>query len=83
MVQVTKTTQGNRLTLLKQEVGEMARELILTGDASVQAVQSIVQQDGFLYRGPENSRVLERERKRQLAVSQTSLINSLDVLRKA
>jgi len=34
VVQVTSSSKGNRLTLLKPEVGEMARELILRGDAS-------------------------------------------------
>ena len=40
VVQVTSSSRGNRLTLYKPEVGEMARELILRGDASEAAAKA-------------------------------------------
>ena len=80
VVHVTTSDRGNRLTLLKSEIGEMARDLILKGDASATAAEVLVGNRPPTFLGPESSRVAERRR----AVPETRLgaMRALDILRK-
>lgn len=81
VVQVTPSPKGHRLTLLKPEVGEMARDLILKGDASAIAAQVVIGTSASQFIGPENKRVFERLK----AVPETkaSVSRTLDILRKS
>ena len=80
VVQVTTSERGNRLTLLKPEVGQMARDLILLGDASVRAAEVIVGSNAASFIGPEASRVTER--KRAVPETKVGAMRALNVLRK-
>jgi hypothetical protein len=80
IVQVTRSSAGNRLTLLKKEVGEMARELILRGDASGAAAGIVASGVARSYQGPEAARVAAR--KPFVGTSSRTLRNALDILRK-
>jgi hypothetical protein len=81
VVQVTRTDQGYRLTLLKKEVGEMARALILEGDASEVAAGLMASGAAKAYRGPEMARVAAR--KPFVGASNRMVRSTLDILRKS
>jgi len=81
VVRVTSTDKGYRLTLLKKEVGEMARALILEGDASKVAVGLVASGTANAYRGPELSRVAAR--KSFVGSSNRTVRSTLDILRKS
>lgn len=81
VVRVTSSGRGNRLELLKKEVGTMARDLILRGDASGAAAEIIIGNREAHFQGPENSRSIER--RRQVPEAKSSLSKSLNVLRKS
>ena len=80
VVQVTKSERGYRLTLLKKEVGKMARDLILKGDASTTAAEALVGHSATSFIGPEGSRVAER--KKDIPASKAGALHSLNILRK-
>ena len=80
VVEVTTSERGNRLTLLKKEVGEMARDLILNGDASATAAEVLVGRSVTNFIGPESSRVAER--RRNIPEAKAAAFQSLNVLRK-
>ena len=80
VVKVTTSELGNRLTLLKPEVGKMARDLILSGDASTTAAEVLVGSQAIRYYGPENSRVIER--KKEIPETKVAASRSLNILRK-
>ena len=80
VVQVTTTSAGNRLSLLKPEVGRMAQDLILNGNAATTAAEIIVADGVASFRGPEAARVTER--KRAVPESKAGVMRTLNVLRK-
>ena len=80
VVQVTPSTKGHRLTLLKSEVGEMSRDLILKGDASAIAAQVIIGSSAGRFSGPESKRVIERVH--TVPETRASVSRTLDILRK-
>ncbi len=80
VVQVTSSEKGHRLTLLKKEVGEMARALILQGDASQDTVRLVASGAAKSYRGPEVARVAAR--KPFVGASSRTVRSTLDMLRK-
>ena len=80
VVQVTTSELGNRLTLLKPEVGKMARDLILKGDASATAAEVLVGQRVSAFIGPEKSRVAERMK--NIPEAKAAALQSLNILRK-
>jgi hypothetical protein len=81
VVQVTTTPKGhNKLTLLKPEVGRMARDLILKGDANAVAAQTVVEKAAINFVGPEQKR--RAERRNAIPESKSSVSRTLDILRK-
>ncbi len=80
VVTVTTSDAGHRLTLEKPEVGKMARELILRGDASAAAAEVIVGASAASYSGPESARLAER--KKPVTTASSDISNSLNILRK-
>lgn len=80
VVKVTTTQRGNRLTLLKREIGEMARDLILRGDASVAAAEFVASGYASNFIGPEGSRVAER--KKDVPEAKVAASRALNILRK-
>jgi hypothetical protein len=83
VVQVTTSSQGHRLTLLKPEIGEMAKDLILRGDASGTAAEIIVGTQAVQFHGPEAARSAERERKKDIPEAKTATSRALNILRRA
>ena len=85
VVRVTSSSRGNRLTLLKPEVGEMARELILRGDASEAAAKAIFGTQAGQFVGPEQARQAARSPEKLKDIPETARATSkaLDSLRKA
>ena len=81
VVEVTSSQLGNRLTLLKPEIGHMAKDLILQGDASETAIKIQVGTHAKWFRGPEHSRVLER--RKNIPETKSAVSRTLNVLRKA
>ena len=81
VVQVTSTDRGFRLTLLKKEVGEMARALILQGDASQVVAGLVASGAAKAYRGPEVARVAAR--KPFVGASVRTVRSTLEILRKS
>jgi hypothetical protein len=81
VVQVTSTSRGNRLTLLKPEVGTMAKELILRGDAAGTAMEIVAGQRTPTFVGPERSR--HAERLKNIPEAKSGASRALDVLRKS
>ena len=81
VVEVTTTDRGNRLTLLKTEVAEMARDLVLKGDASATAAEVIVGNSAVTFVGPEGARMVER--RKAVPETKTGTSRSLDILRKS
>ncbi len=80
VVTVSTSSDGFRLTLEKREVGIMAQDLILQGDASEAAARAIVGVQAGRFVGPENARVAERLTDIPETKRSTSL--ALDSLRK-
>lgn len=80
VVRVTEVSNGYRLTLLKKEIGEMARALILTGDASGVAAGLVASGAARAYRGPEVARVAAR--KPFVGATNRTVRTTLDILRK-
>ena len=80
VVKVTSSERGNRLTLLKPEVGRMAQDLILRGDAAGTAVEVLVGREARGFQGPEQTRVIER--RRNIPETKAAASRALDVLRK-
>jgi hypothetical protein len=80
VVRVTSSSAGNRLTLLKPEVGKMARELILRGDASEAVAKATLGQQAGKFVGPEQARTAERLKDVPETVRAASM--ALDSLRK-
>lgn len=81
VVRVTYTDRGYRLTLLKKEVGQMARALILDGDASQVTAGLVASGAANAYRGPEAARVAAR--KPFVGASNRTMRSTLDILRKS
>ncbi|MBY3254529.1 hypothetical protein HFO09_14045 [Rhizobium laguerreae] len=80
VVQVTSSTDGHRLTLLKPEVGKMARELVLKGDASKIAAELIIGNRKTDFAGPETART--EERLKDIPQAKSAAAQSLNILRK-
>jgi hypothetical protein len=83
VVQVTSSAKGHRLTLLKPEIGEMAKDLILRGDASGTAAKIILGTQAVQFYGPEAARSIERERKKDIPEAKTDISRALNILRRA
>ena len=81
VVKVSTSDHGNRLTLLKEEIGKMARDLILRGDASVTAAELLIGNQAKGFWGPEISRVMER--KKDIPEAKVAASQSLNILRKS
>jgi hypothetical protein len=81
VVQVTTSSRGNRLSLLKTEVGKMAKDLVLRGDASKTAAETVVGNQATLFFGPETSRLSER--KKDVPEIKAAESRSLNILRKS
>ncbi len=81
VVRVTPTSKGHRLTLHKTEIGEMARDLILKGDASAVAAQVVIGSLASQFYGPETKRIAERLN--PIPETRASVSRTLDILRKS
>lgn len=81
VVRVTESERGNRLTLLKREVGQMARDLILRGDASATAAEALIGNQVSRFLGPESARMIER--KKEIPEAKIAASRSLNILRRA
>jgi hypothetical protein len=82
VVQVTSSANGHRLTLLKPEVGKMARELVLKGNAASIAAELIIGSPTVDFAGPEVKRMDERERLKNIPEARAAAARSLNILRK-
>lgn len=60
VVTVSSSSNGFRLTLQKPEVGRMAQDLILQGDASEAAAKATIGSQAGHFVGPEGARMAER-----------------------
>lgn len=80
VVQVSTSSDGNRLTLLKPEVGEMARDLILRGDASEAVAKATFGSKPVKFSGPEEAR--SAERLKAIPEGSSAASKALDSLRK-
>lgn len=80
VVTVTTSEKGHRLTLEKPEIGKMARELILKGDATEAATEVVVGANAARFIGPEAIR--QTERKKPVATASSDISSSLNILRK-
>lgn len=60
VVTVTSSSDGFRLTLQKPEIGTMAQDLILQGDASEAAAKATIGSQAGKFVGPEGARMAER-----------------------
>lgn len=60
VVTVTSSSDGFRLTLQKPEIGTMAQDLILQGDASEAAAKATIGSQAGNFVGPEGARMTER-----------------------
>lgn len=81
VVTVTSSTDGFRLTLQKPEIGTMAQDLILQGDASEAAAKATIGSQAGNFIGPEGARMAERLKDVPETKRAASL--ALDSLRKA
>jgi hypothetical protein len=82
VVQVTTSPdRGHRLTLLKTEVGEMAKALVLRGDASQTAAEMVIGTNAAQFLGPEVSRLAER--RKDIPEARAAASRSLNILRKS
>ena len=80
VVTVSTSSDGFRLTLQKLEIGTMAQDLILQGDASEAAAQATIGLQAGQFIGPEGARRAERLKDVPETKRSTSL--ALDSLRK-
>ncbi|MCA2378617.1 hypothetical protein ATU3C_17825 [Agrobacterium genomosp. 3 str. RTP8] len=80
VVKVTSSSNGHRLTLLKPEVGKMARELVLKGDAAKIAAELVIGDRTADFAGPETART--HERRKDIPEAKTAAARSLNILRK-
>jgi hypothetical protein len=80
VVATSKGPQGYRLTLLKTEVGQMAQDLILKGDATEATTCAIVGQQPVTFAGPEVARTAERLK--DIPETKRAASSALDALRK-
>ncbi|NTI85651.1 hypothetical protein G6L87_01080 [Agrobacterium rhizogenes] len=80
VVQVTSSSNGHRLTLLKPEVGKMARELVLKGNAANIAAELLIGNRTTDFAGPETART--EERRKDVPEAKASAARSLNILRK-
>lgn len=80
VVTVTSSSEGFRLTLQKPEIGKMAQDLILQGDASEAAAKATIGAQAGNFVGPEGSRMAERLK--DLPETKRAASLALDSLRK-
>ncbi len=80
VVTVTSSERGHKLTLNKPEIAEMARELILKGDATLSALQVAASQSAAQFYGPDHTRNIERLK--DIPEAKSGAARALDVLRK-
>ncbi|MGA1832970.1 hypothetical protein [Rhizobium wenxiniae] len=80
VVTVTSSSKGHRLTLNKPEVAEMARELILKGDATQAAIHVAASQSAAQFYGPDHTR--HAERLKDIPEAKSGAARALNVLRK-
>lgn len=80
VVQVSSSSRGHRLTLLKPEVGKMASELVLKGNASNIAAELVIGNRKADFAGPEMART--EERRKDIPEAKASAARSLNILRK-
>lgn len=78
VVKVSSSSNGFRLTLQKPEIGRMAQDLILKGDASEAVARATIGSQPGEFIGPEGARVAERlkdvpETKRRSAIALDNL----------
>jgi len=81
VVTVTSSNKGHRLTLNKPEVAEMARELILKGDATQAAIHVAASQSAAQFFGPDQTR--RAERLKDIPEAKSGASRALSVLRKS
>jgi hypothetical protein len=74
-----KGRTGPMMTLLKKEVGELALQVILQGDASEHSLDALPSAAVTKYRGPEENQ--QRVRKKQVRESPNATNDILRVLR--
>jgi hypothetical protein len=79
VVHVAETSRGYRLTLLKREVGQMASDLLLQGNASGTAAELLASAAPASFVGPETLRVSERNKDIPEARAEAS--RTLNILR--
>ncbi len=80
VVTVTQSDRGYRLTLDKPEIGQMAKALILKGDAIQVVAEAAVGNTAYQFGGPESSR--QAERKKTVSEPSSGVSRSLNVLRR-
>jgi hypothetical protein len=80
VVATSKGPDGYRLTLLKSEVGQMAQDLILKGDATEATTCAVVGQQPVTFAGPEVARTAERLK--DIPETKRAASSALDALRK-
>lgn len=81
VVATSKGPDGYRLTLLKTEVGQMAQDLILKGDATEATTCAVVGQQPVSFAGPEVARMAERLK--DIPETKRAASTALDALRKS
>lgn len=81
VVQVTTTAKGYKMSIQKPEVGRMARDLILRGDANLVAAEVAVGNTAAQFAGPDSVRLIER--KKSIPEAQSLVSRSLNILRKS
>ncbi|WP_155982285.1 hypothetical protein [Xanthobacter sp. 126] len=80
VVHVSSSSSGHRLTLLKPEVGKMARELVLKGNAANIAAELVIGNRAADFVGPEAVRT--EERRKEIPEAKAAAARSLNILRK-
>ncbi|MDF8357289.1 hypothetical protein [Ensifer adhaerens] len=80
VVQVSTSSSGHKLTLLKPEVGKMASELVLKGNAANIAAELIIGDRTTDFAGPELART--EERRKDVPEAKAAAARSLNILRK-
>ena len=80
VVQVSSSSSGHRLALLKPEIGRMARELVLKGNAANVAAELVIGNRTTDFAGPEAART--EERRKDVPEAKAAAARSLNILRK-
>ncbi|MFS2324595.1 hypothetical protein U2P60_04105 [Brucella sp. H1_1004] len=80
VVTVTTSEKGHRLSLNKPEIAEMAKELILKGDATLSAVRVADSTSAAQFYGPDHTR--SAERLKDIPEAKSGASKALSVLRK-